>query len=127
MNNLFALASTSVLSLPTTFDEAQTSCKWTQWEAAIQEEMDKMEKYKVYDIVQDEGQRAINAKFVFTHKIDGTTGKIIKHKARLVAEVFKQRAGYDYAELFASVAHKDTLRIFFAIVNYFDLHYIKRT
>jgi hypothetical protein len=63
----------------------------------------------------------VDGKWVFTKKIDGATGKPHKYKARWVAKGFKQIEGIDYNELFAAVAHKDSIRLFLALVNYYDL------
>jgi hypothetical protein len=66
-------------------------------------------------------QRVVDGKWVCTKKIDGATGKPHKYKARSVAKGFKQIVGIDYNELFAAVAHEDSIRLFLALVNYYDL------
>ena len=52
--------------------------------------------------------KAIKVKWVFKlkHNVDGS---ITRHKARLVAREFLQRAGLDYSEVFASIARLETV------------------
>ncbi len=113
-----ALMSTST---PQTFHEAHQSPEWPEWEKAIQSELEKMAKYKVWDVVdRSSNSRPLKARWVFTRKIDGETGKPSAYKARWVAKGYSQVAGVDYHELFAGVAHKDSIRVFLSLVNHFD-------
>lgn len=106
---------------PENYQEARNSAHWSDWKMAMDEEMNKMSKYNVWEMVPNTGQRSLSGKWVFTRKIDGETGKAKAYKARFVVRGFLQREGRDYGELFASVVHKDTIRIFLAIVNHLDL------
>ena len=54
-------------------------------------------------------------------KTDGETGKPSAYKARWVAKGFSQIEGIDFNELFAAVAHKDSIRVFLSLVNHLDL------
>lgn len=67
------------------------------------------------------GQRILRARWVYTRKIDGTTGKPAAYKARWVAKGYSQHAGVDYNEVFSAVAHKDSIRVFLSLVNHLDL------
>jgi len=88
----------------------------------MKDEMAKMEKYKVWDVIpRQPHMRVVGARWVYTRKIDGETGKPSAHKARWVAKGFLQLEGVDFDELFAAVAHKDSIRVFLALVNYLDL------
>lgn len=110
-------------ALPQSFLEARRSAEWPQWQAAMEAELSKMTKYKVWDIIdrKHSTSKPLKAKWVFTRKINGETGKPDAYKARWVAKGFLQRAGIDYNELYAGVAHKDSVRVFLALVNYLDL------
>lgn len=114
-----ALLSTSV---PQTFREARSSPEWSEWETAYKAELAKMDQYKVWDVIDRPNTKHIlKAKWVFTRKIDGETGRPKAYKARWVAKGFSQTEGIDYNELYAGVAHKDSIRVFLALVNYSDL------
>ena len=88
----------------------------------MKEELSKMAKYKVWEVVpRDSNMRVVGARWVYTRKIDGDTGKPAAYKARWVAKGYSQVEGVDFNELFAAVAHKDSIRVFLSLVNHFDL------
>ena len=69
-----------------------------------------MEKYAVWDVIpRTNSMKVLKARWVFTRKIDGETGLPAAYKARWVAKGYSQVAGIDYNELYAGVAHKDTI------------------
>nr|ADE10067.1 rve [Tremella fuciformis] len=119
-----AFAAYSAILAPQSFADARQSPHWDQWQSAINDELSKMEKYKVWEVVDRHKAtgRTLKARWVFTRKIDGTTGEPAGFKARWVAKGYSQRFGIDYNELYAGVAHKDSIRFFFAIVNYLGYH-----
>jgi hypothetical protein len=106
---------------PQTYYQARNSPNFAEWQAAMDEEMAKMDKYAVWEAVPREGRRTLSGKWVYTRKINGDTGLPEKFKARFVVRGFQQREGRDFGELFASVAHKDSIRVFLSIVNHLDL------
>jgi hypothetical protein len=114
-------AALSATNIPQTYEEAQESSEWSHWSKAMDEELDKMKHYGVWEAVKNEGQRTLDGKWVFTRKIDGSTGLPSTYKARYVVKGFRQIEGKDYNELFATVAHKDAIRVFLSIVNHLDL------
>jgi hypothetical protein len=119
---LIAISTGSIDGIPKSCREARQSGDWKQWELAINDELAKMDSYHVWEVIDHTaGQRAVEGKWVFTKKIDGATGKPCKYKARWVAQGFKQIEGINYNELFAAVAHKDSIRLFLALVNYYDM------
>ena len=65
-------------------------------------------------------QRVVKARWVFTQKINGETGQPSAYKARWVAKGYSQVAGLDYNELYAGVAHKDTIRVLLALSAHFN-------
>jgi hypothetical protein len=112
----------AAFAAPDTYLQARHSPEWSDWRKAMSKELAKMDKYKVWDVVDRQPQmRVVGARWVYTRKIDGTTGLPSTYKARWVAKGFSQIEGIDYNELFAAVAHKDTIRVFLSLVNYFDL------
>jgi hypothetical protein len=63
------------------------SGEWPQWQHAIQEELAKMDKYSVWEVIDRQPNiKTLSAKWVFTRKIDGETGKPAAYKARWVAK-----------------------------------------
>ncbi|GJY10234.1 putative ribonuclease H-like domain-containing protein [Tanacetum coccineum] len=63
-----------------------------------------------------EGKRVIGTKWVFRNKRD-ERGTIIKNKARLVAQGYRQEEGVDYDEVFAPVARIEAIRLFYGILH----------
>lgn len=109
-------------STPNSYLQARHSNEWDRWEPAMKAELDKMEKYRVYTVVDRTPEmRVIGGKWVYTRKIDGESGMLAAFKARWVAKGFSQLAGVDFDEIFAGVAHKDTIRVFLALVNHDNL------
>jgi hypothetical protein len=112
-------------SLPTTYRQARDTPDWPMWELAIQAELDNMDKYGVWLPVPraslPAGHRPLPTKWVFTRKLNGTTGAPDKYKARTVVRGDRQVRGRDYGELFAAVAHKDSIRVVLSLINYLDL------
>ena len=112
----------AAFSTPETYLQARHSPNWSDWSGAMSNELTKMDKYKVWDVVDRQSKmRVVGARWVYTRKIDGTTGLPSTYKARWVAKGYSQLEGIDYNELYAAVAHKDTIRVFLSLVNYFDL------
>jgi hypothetical protein len=109
-------------SNPASYLQARRSSEWKEWKQAILEELAKMDKYNVWEVVpREDKMRILKARWVFTRKLDGTTGLPSTYKARWVAKGYNQIEGLDYTDVFASVAHKDSVRIFLALVNYLDM------
>ena len=116
------IASSPSMTLPQSYHQVLNSSNRTHWESAMRDELDKMDKYKVWEVVSaSPEQQVVGAKWVYSRKIDGDTGKPSKYKARWVAKGYSQVKGLDYTELFSSVAHKDSIRLFLALVNHLDL------
>jgi transposase InsO family protein len=110
------------VNAPSSYQQARTSSEWGNWKSAISAELAKMDKYKVWEVIpRTDNMRVVGARWVFTRKIDGTTGKPSAYKARWVAKGYSQIEGVDFTELFAGVARKDSIRLFLALVNYYNL------
>jgi hypothetical protein len=108
-------------AIPQTFNQARRAPDWDEWQSAMESELGKMDKYNVWDTVpRSTANRLLKAKWVYSRKIDGETGRFSAYKARWVAKGYAQRAGIDYDELYAAVAHKDSVRVFLSLVNYHD-------
>ncbi|GKB99031.1 putative ribonuclease H-like domain-containing protein, partial [Tanacetum coccineum] len=64
-----------------------------------------------------DGKRVIGTKWVFRNKRD-ERGTVIKNKARLVAQGYRQEEGVDYDEVFAPVARIEATRLFLAFASF---------
>lgn len=60
---------------------------------------------------------AIGTKWILKNKRDAR-GVVIKNKARLVAQGYRQEEGIDYDEVFAPVARVEAIHIFLAYASY---------
>ncbi|GKB79497.1 retrovirus-related pol polyprotein from transposon TNT 1-94 [Tanacetum coccineum] len=84
------------------------------WIIAMQEELNQFERNKVWTLVQlPNGKTIIETKWDYRNKLD-KYGIVIKNKARLFAQGFRQEEGIDYDEKFAPVARLEAIRIFLA-------------
>lgn len=113
---------------PKTYKEALKSKESHSWMEAMKEELDSINANQTWELTElPLGRKAIGSKWVYKHKRD-ESGKIIRHKARLVAQGFSQKYGVDYNEVFAPVARSTTLRLLLSvsgkrkyIVNHYDI------
>ncbi|XP_019254981.1 PREDICTED: uncharacterized protein LOC109233550 [Nicotiana attenuata] len=79
---------------PKKIEEALKDSSWLQ---AMQEELDQFDKIK--------------------NKLN-EDGKVVRNKARLVAQEHSQREGVDYDETFAPVARLESIQIFLAYASF---------
>lgn len=113
---------------PKNFKEA-TSCHHAkEWIEAMREEIKSIEDNKTWELVDlPRGRMPIGSKWVFKLKRD-ENNKIIRRKARLVAQGFSQKFGIDYDEVFAPVVRSATFRLLLSVagvrgyaVRHFDI------
>ncbi len=84
------------------------------WISAMQEELEQFERNKVWTLVPKPANKSIiGTRWVFRNKMD-ENGIIIRNKARLVAQGYRQEEGIDYDETFAPVARLEAIRLFLA-------------
>ncbi|GJX19789.1 putative ribonuclease H-like domain-containing protein [Tanacetum coccineum] len=65
------------------------------------------------------GKKDIGTKWVYINKKD-ERGIVVKNKARLVAQGYKQQEVIDYDEVFAPVASIEAIRLFFAYASFMN-------
>ncbi|GKF46038.1 putative ribonuclease H-like domain-containing protein [Tanacetum coccineum] len=65
------------------------------------------------------GKKAIGTKWVFRNKRDERS-IVVKNKARLVTQGFRQEEGIDYDEVFAPVARIEAIRLFLAFASFME-------
>ena len=107
---------------PRTYQEAITDpIHGTQWKAAVQDELDKLQGMSAWKVVdRPPGRKIVGSKWVFKVKYT-PTGRIDKFKARLVAQGFSQVYGTDYTEVYSPTLKLDSLRVMLAIAATEDL------
>ncbi|GJX27625.1 putative ribonuclease H-like domain-containing protein [Tanacetum coccineum] len=100
---------------PKTISQALQDESWVE---AMQEELLQFKLQKVWILVDlPSGKKAIGTKWVFKNKRDERS-IVVKNKARLVAQGFRQEEGIDYDEVFAPVARIEAIRLFLAFASY---------
>ncbi|GJX36933.1 retrovirus-related pol polyprotein from transposon TNT 1-94 [Tanacetum coccineum] len=97
---------------PKNFKQAMTEPSWID---AMQEEIHKFERLQVWELVPcPDKVMLIKLKWIYKVKID-EFGRVLKNKARLVAQGFRQGEGIDFEESFAPLVRIEAIRIF--VVN----------
>ncbi|GJY88726.1 putative ribonuclease H-like domain-containing protein [Tanacetum coccineum] len=87
---------------------------------AMQEELLQFKIQKVWTLVDlPYGKKAIGTKWVYRNKKD-ERGIVVRNKARLVAQGYKQEEGIDYDEVFAPVARIEAIRLFLAYASFMN-------
>ncbi|GBN23397.1 Retrovirus-related Pol polyprotein from transposon TNT 1-94 [Araneus ventricosus] len=82
----------------------------------MQEEINMMSNRKVWELVpKPENIKILGNKWVFTIKRD-ENGKIVRHKARLVAQGFSQQKGEHCDDVFNPVVNFSIIRMFFSVL-----------
>ncbi|GJT57156.1 retrovirus-related pol polyprotein from transposon TNT 1-94 [Tanacetum coccineum] len=90
------------------------------WVESMQEELLQFKIQKVWSFVDlPYGKKAIGTKWVYRNKKD-ERGIVVKNKARLVAQGYKQEEGIDYDEIFAHVARIEAIRLFLAYTSFMN-------
>ena len=84
----------------------------------MQEELLQFKLQKVWVLVDlPHGAKVIGTKWVFRNKRD-ERGVVVRNKARLVGQGYRQEEGIDYDEVFALVARIEAIRLFLAYASY---------
>lgn len=88
--------------VPVTFEEAIQAKDSKKWIEAMDKEMNCIKLNKTWELVESKGKRAIDVKWVYNKKSNGT------YKARLVVRGFQQKDEID--DIYAPVAKMQTLK-----------------
>ncbi|CAH9057687.1 unnamed protein product [Cuscuta epithymum] len=97
---------------PTCFTQAN---KHEVWRAAMADEFNALIANKTWDLVPwDPTKNVVGCKWIYKTKYC-SDGSIERHKARLVAQGFKQQAGIDFTETFSPVVKPTTVRLILSI------------
>lgn len=102
-------------SIPKSYKEAIESINRNEWEKAMQDEIDVMKKRNVWSLVEKpDNAKVIGSRWVYNVK-KNESDQIVRYKARLVAQGFKQQQGIDYDDVYSPVVNFSLIRLFFAI------------
>jgi hypothetical protein len=106
---------------PESFSEAQSHHDRSNWQKAMEDEMNSLQKNQTYELVKlPQGKKALKNKWVFKLKKDGN-GNIVRYKARLVVKGFQQKQGIDFDEIFSPVVKMMSIRVVLGLVASLDL------
>ncbi|GJV94602.1 retrovirus-related pol polyprotein from transposon TNT 1-94 [Tanacetum coccineum] len=96
---------------PKNFKQAMTEPSWID---AMQEEIHEFERLQVWELVScPDKVMLIKLKWIYKVKIN-EFGRVLKNKARLVTQGFRQGEGIDLKESFSPVVRIEAIRIFVA-------------
>jgi hypothetical protein len=118
-----ALKTSSHDNEPRTFKEAmqRSPDERAKWYKAATDEIQALVDNGTFELVQlPPGRKAIGSRWVFKVKRNAD-GSIERYKARVVAQGFAQRPGFDYTETFAPTPKWAALRAILAIAAIEDL------
>jgi len=102
---------------PRNLAEAKRRPDWPLWEQAIREELATLHTAGTWTLEHaPPGANVISSKWVFKAKKDAS-GKVVRYKARLVAQGFSQVEGVDYFDTYAPVARLASSRAVIAMAN----------
>jgi Reverse transcriptase (RNA-dependent DNA polymerase) len=100
----------------TSLKDAKNSPEWSEWEWAMQEQLDLLKEMGTWETVPKPPDAVpIAKKWVFVKK-QNKEGNVVRYKARLVAKGCAQHPGQDYMETFLPVVRMDTLHAILALV-----------
>ena len=106
---------------PKSLAEAKRRPDWVEWERGIHEELKTLEEAGTWRLENPPADaNIVGSKWVFRVKKDAA-GRIVRHKARLVAQGFSQIEGVDYFDTYAPVAKLASFRTILAIAARLDL------
>ena len=92
---------------------------------AMEEELNQFTRNDVWTLVPKPPHKVIiGTRWVFRNKLD-ESGKMVRNKARLVAQGYNQQEGIDFTETFAPIARLEAIRILLAFASHKKLNFIK--
>jgi hypothetical protein len=106
---------------PSCFQEAIKVFESAQLKKAMKEEMDALERNKIWDLVElPKNKKVFDYKWVYKMK-KGVDDKVERYKERVVAKGYSQKEGIDFHEIFSPVVKLFLVRVVLALVSLLDL------
>jgi hypothetical protein len=103
------------VTIPKSRKEAIKSPYWAYFKAAEESEMQSFKDHGVYTVVDNPGNvNVVGSRFVYDVKTEGD--RVVRFKARLVAQGFSQIYGRDYTETFSGTVKSRSIRITMGLV-----------
>ncbi|KAL0371809.1 UNVERIFIED_CONTAM: Copia protein [Sesamum calycinum] len=101
---------------PQTMEECRHRNDWKSWKKTIQDELDSLNKREVFGPITPtpKGVKPVGYKWVFVRKRN-EQNEVVRYKARLVAQGFTQKPGFDYIETYSPVVDATTLRFLISL------------
>lgn len=110
----------AAIAEPATRKQALSGENAAEWMTAENEEYASLMANNTWELgIPPEGKKPIPTKWIYKIKRDAN-GNVERHKARLVAQGFRQIEGVDYDEVFAPVSKYSTLRTLLALTAFED-------
>ena len=99
---------------------AKEACVDDAWMMSMQEELQQFERSKVWELVpRPTDKQVIGTRWIFKNKLDEGS-IVVRNKARLVAQGYRQEEGIDFDESFAPVARLESIRLLLAFAAFRD-------
>lgn len=115
----------AIIDEPLTYAAAMKSSESDQWLAAMNDELQSLERNDTWSLVErPKSRNIVGCKWVFKLKTRPNS-ETPKYKARLVAKGYSQHAGIDYGETFSPVVRYDSVRIILAIAAAEDMEMVQ--
>ena len=103
------------VEVPKTRKQAMKSACWPKYFEAENVELSAFDEFDVWELVpRPRGANVIGTRWVYDVKMD-SDGNVVRYKARLVAQGFKQIEGIDYNDTFSPTMHIKTARALLAV------------
>ena len=107
---------------PNSYKQAIKSKDNEHWKNAMCEEINSMYKNQAWKLVDPpKGASIVGCRWVYKKKLDNK-GKLVKYKARLVAQGFSQKYGSNFDEVYSPVVKFNSIRTLIAIAAAQNLH-----
>ena len=119
---------TSAIGMPTditepaTYEEARKSPYWKHWYAAMQKEVNAIQRQGAYEIVpRPKGTRVVSGRWVYKLKRNANN-EPVSFKGRWVARGFTQEYGVDYFDTFSPVIRYKSVKLLLRLAAMFGYH-----
>ena len=117
-----AIVQTGDIPEPLSIEEATSGKYKKEWNQAIKEEMDSLNRNDTWELVEKpDNKKVIACKWIFKVKEGVTQEEPVRFKVRLVAKGFTQVEGIDYTDVFSPVVKYKTIRLMLSMATQQDL------